>query len=708
MMSFITEPEEGIENDTSYSVFIENKDLEIERLLNNKSNDNSYINYGGRKIMTWVKDESINNCFGCNKQFSFFIRKHHCRGCGRIFCNDCSNNFILLPREVEVFPMEPENDSFKKYVQYWVNGNSGCNLNRVCNICRDKYNQEDKLWLYISVIRILDLDLRVMNKISLINKKFRKAISYCKLNLREIQYYLPKHKLTKYEKKFLWMNRNYFAGHSKWLVQLVKSIDWSDFDKANIILELLTREKEIRCLNLLCSRHCKKKIYVSDAIELLYINNIHLKKFLIHCISLIDYDDLLNYLQLIVNNIKYDMENDLIIDFLIKRSIENSEIRFRLYWILTLKIKDEIFGNHYLCIRSKFIKNIQKNVSLDDVLKLLDGYKFVELISNININGEFRELLKSTIKQNNIFKNRFELPLDPNYIVLNIDVENIIIKKSATNPVVIPVICEKDGKEVIKKILFKIDDIRKDEIVINMIRLMDNILKKELNIDLFILTYNVIPINERSGIIEIVPDSITLYDIKYKKKMSLLNYLLENNKKETIEEIRSRFVKSTAAYCVITYLLGIGDRHLENIMVTKNGILFHIDYGFILGNDPKKSLAPYMRITEDMVEALGGENSKFYKDFQECCNLCYNCLRRYYNLFMSMFLLLNDASPAIEDKNIKFSYDQLRNEINSRFLPGQLSKEAEMHLINKINSSKSNSNSSIIDILHYYGKGFLA
>ena len=49
-----------------------------------------------------------------------------------------------------------------------------------------------------------------------------------------------------------------------------------------------------------------------------------------------------------------------------------------------------------------------------------------------------------------------------------------------------------------------------------------------------------------------------------------------------MEQIRMRIVNSCAAYCVITYVLGIGDRHLENIMLTKSGLLFHIDYGFII------------------------------------------------------------------------------------------------------------------------------
>ncbi|XP_036592677.1 RUN and FYVE domain-containing protein 2 isoform X3 [Trichosurus vulpecula] len=45
----------------------------------------------------WLKDEEATHCKLCETEFSLSKRKHHCRNCGEIFCNACSDNELPLP-----------------------------------------------------------------------------------------------------------------------------------------------------------------------------------------------------------------------------------------------------------------------------------------------------------------------------------------------------------------------------------------------------------------------------------------------------------------------------------------------------------------------------------------------------------------------------------------------------------------------------------
>lgn len=40
----------------------------------------------------WVSDDSRADCTACARQFGLFLRRHHCRPCGGLFCHDCSSS----------------------------------------------------------------------------------------------------------------------------------------------------------------------------------------------------------------------------------------------------------------------------------------------------------------------------------------------------------------------------------------------------------------------------------------------------------------------------------------------------------------------------------------------------------------------------------------------------------------------------------------
>jgi phosphatidylinositol 3-kinase len=84
---------------------------------------------------------------------------------------------------------------------------------------------------------------------------------------------------------------------------------------------------------------------------------------------------------------------------------------------------------------------------------------------------------------------------------------------------------------------------------------------------------------------------------------------------------------------------------LDNLLLNSDGKLFHIDFGFILGEDPK-SWPPPMKITKEMVFAMGGDASEHYYQFKNLTCEAYTLLRRRSNLVISLFDLMLSANIA--------------------------------------------------------------
>jgi phosphatidylinositol 3-kinase len=159
------------------------------------------------------------------------------------------------------------------------------------------------------------------------------------------------------------------------------------------------------------------------------------------------------------------------------------------------------------------------------------------------------------------------------------------------------------------------DDLRQDQLVMMMIKLMDGLLKRA-SLDLCLTPYSIIATSPTSGLVEFVDGSIPVSQILATYNGSILQFFQscapqQGSKYNVRPDVISSYVRSCAGYCVITYLLGVGDRHLDNILITNSGNFFHIDFGFMFGRDPKP-LPPAFRLTREV---------RFITRVLYCCEL---------------------------------------------------------------------------------------
>ena len=693
-----------LKNDVSFSMFYDNNkrinNIKISCDKNiNKIKKLHFQNIETRNLKIWVEDHNIIKCYSCNTIFSFFVRKHHCRCCGRIFCYHCCNDILDIPEQIteNELPIQSLSNNIGILSKDTTDDLKHQRKDqRVCLQCKKKIFDLNKLNPLIQVFELLDLNVKDYRNMKNVCKTWMCIANYYLSNFREIQYSLPNHYYTTKEKKMLLNNRFLFYGHSKLIVQLIKSIDWNNVEKdleQEILHILYNKNKKCKCWALMCTRDCRRLLKAEDCIQLLYpeINNYKIRDYALVCLSKTSIEELLCYLPFLIYHIRYELlfENNyskLISKFIIDKSKRSKIFALQSYWELYIQ-SDDIDYKLVDCYK-KLMKILESTLNIN-FKKTQEMISIFETFQNSTI-----ENITNTLEKNDFTFENIPFPFTKNS---KIDCKNVKRMRSTTQPLMFTYY-SLTKNNLKRQILFKYEDIRKENIIMKIIKLMDIILKRD-KIDLNFVTYDILSVGKSFGFISIVPNSKTLYNIELNERFSIQNYIIEKNPNLPINMIRSNFIKSCAASCVISYLLGLGDRHLDNIMITDTGLLFHIDFGYILGYEPKP-MAPEMKITPEMIDAMGGQNSAGYKEFQILCSKSYNCLRRHSNKFLVLLSMLSKLSPPIDDG--KFTEEFIKNQIIKRFIPGELYKEAELQYKTKIINCYGTG--TIIDYLHYHKK----
>ncbi|EER41354.1 phosphoinositide 3-kinase [Histoplasma capsulatum H143] len=486
--------------------------------------------------------------------------------------------------------------------------------------------------------------------------------------LNEIMLYGPTQELNSEEKDLVWKFRHHLTRDKRAMTKFVKSVNWQDIGEARQAVEILPKWTEID---------------VDDALELLgpTFDNPAVRAYAVERLRKSDDEELLLYLLQLVQALKFEAiphggaeditQDSSLTNFLITRAANNPLLGSYFHWYLMVECDDA--GPSTISVHRKLFARVE--------------YYFM-----IELEKHHPEQRKSLLRQ------------DPEILITGCFAEGSNVFKSSLSPLLINFKLS-DGRKY--PVIFKVgDDLRQDQLVIQIISLMDRLLQKE-NLDLKLTPYRIIATSANAGALQFIP-STSLSAASAKYKGSILAYLRANNPddKEPLgvrKETMDTYIKSCAGYCVITYLLGVGDRHLDNLLLAPDGHFFHADFGFILGRDPKP-FAPMMKLCKEMVEGMGGASSPNYLLFKQYCFTAYTTLRKSANLILNLFSLMVDANIP----DIRVEPDKAVLKVKERFHLEMSEEEAIRHFEQLISDSVNAIFGVVIDRIHDFVQGWRA
>lgn len=501
----------------------------------------------------------------------------------------------------------------------------------------------------------------------------------------------PSAPLSTGERQMLWRFRHSLQSDPAALSKFLRVVDWGDAAERRQAVALL---------------HDWAPLAPAAALELLSADFTAMPEAREHAVQALDAADdeeLLSYLLPLVHALRYEREQEsALARFLVRRSSQSFVLANFLHWYLFVEFEDKVYATRFHAVHEAFIDAL-KGVQGEDAwecicqqsqllaqlgavsksLKVVGSNvkKKERLHAMLDATGDFSELAR--------FETPLPLPHDPRVLVAGVVPAECSVFKSALSPLRVTFLragitdaemqragyvgaggvqdgharaetaedgdgeAREDGADPsppppvprVTCIYKREDDLRQDQLVIQMIRLMDKLLKAE-NLDLRLTLYSVVATSRDEGLLEFVPSRNFSHVLaEYKNVLSFFRACAPDpsGPHGCAHRVIDTYVRSCAGYCVITYILGVGDRHLDNLMLTPEGSLFHIDFGYILGKDPKP-FPPPMKLNKEMVEGMGGIKDEWFSAFKNYCVEAYNILRRHGNLVLNLFHLMAGAN----------------------------------------------------------------
>uniref|UniRef100_A0A803XTI5 Phosphatidylinositol 4,5-bisphosphate 3-kinase catalytic subunit delta isoform n=1 Tax=Meleagris gallopavo TaxID=9103 RepID=A0A803XTI5_MELGA len=494
-----------------------------------------------------------------------------------------------------------------------------------------------------------------------------------KLQLKEILERRSHTELYEHEKDLVWkMRYDIRDQYPQALAKLLTITKWNKHEDVAQMISLLQTWPELPVLN---------------ALELLDFSfpDRYVGSFAINSLKKLTDHELFQYLLQLVQVLKYESYLDCeLTKFLLDRALSNRKIGHFLFWHLrsemhvpAVALRFGLILEAYCRGSTHHMKVLMKQGEALSKMKALN--EFVKLSSPKATKPQAKEMMHVCMKQETYLEalSHLQSPLNPSIILTEVCVDQCTFMDSKMKPLWIVFNNEETGGGGVGIIFKNGDDLRQDMLTLQMIQLMDVLWKQE-GLDLRMTPYGCLSTGDKTGLIEVVMHSDTIANIQLNKsnmaataafnKDALLNWLKSKNPGDALEQAIEEFTLSCAGYCVATYVLGIGDRHSDNIMIRETGQLFHIDFGHFLGNFKTKfginrERVPFI-LTYDFVHVIQQgktNNSEKFERFRGYCEKAYMILRRHGPLFLHLFALMKAAGlPELScSKDIQYLKDSL-------------------------------------------------
>nr|CDJ86827.1 Phosphatidylinositol 3-kinase and Phosphoinositide 3-kinase and Phosphoinositide 3-kinase accessory region PIK and Phosphatidylinositol 3-4-kinase domain containing protein [Haemonchus contortus] len=391
---------------------------------------------------------------------------------------------------------------------------------------------------------------------------------------------------------------------------------------------------------------------------------------------------------------------------LLKKALSDYRIGHKLFWLLRAELanlKDadgnisEMYKRFALIIEAylrgndEHIRTVVKQVEMVDYL-----HRLSLLVKGIREKDAATERLREELRNNCPTLEKIDSPLDPSNALGHLRIDKCRVLGSAKMPLLLSWQNRSPMSEhylPTYEIIFKNgDDLRQDMLVVQMLELMDSIWKRN-QLDCCLSTYPVLPMGTKYGMIGVVPNCSTIFEIQSdggkvgtavkSLETTFINRYIKNNAGSTRKymECVDRFLMSCVGYSVGTFIMGIMDRHNDNIMMTHDGKIFHIDFGHILGHGKTKlgirrDRVPFV-LTEHFLCVIGqgrpvSKDSHEVTKFKKLCCDAYMMLWEERDLFLSLFAVMQ--SMELPELSTEADLDHLKSTLRVAFHDGMMTE----------------------------------